>query len=227
MDNLLKICVHKGVVDYSYLKTKESIVDQKIKELSLMDLQKASDNEKKAFWINAYNLSTIKLILMHYPVKSIKDIPVKARWEWNGWKFNNRELSLDDIENKILRPMGDPRIHFAINCASKSCPEIANEFYDSDRINEQLDRSTVQFLRDKSRGLKIEHYKSYFGWGSEVTAVKISKLFNWFGVDFIKYKGSISGFLKGYTDKDITKQIELLQDEDFNYLDYDWTLNGR
>jgi hypothetical protein len=227
MDKLLKVCVKAGEVDYSYLKIKEGIVDSRLKQMAKINLDNESLIVRKAFWINAYNLATIKLILNHYPLKSIKDIPSSERWLWKGWDFGGQQWSLDEIEHKILRPMGDPRIHFAINCASRSCPVLRAEFYQPEKLESELDLATRNFLKDPNRGMLLSQRNSFFGWGADTLKVRVSKLFNWFSEDFTQNTGSIIDFLKTYGDKDTISKLHQLSDLDIRYLDYDWTLNGR
>ena len=94
-----------------------------------------SIDAKKAYWINAYNAFTIQLILKNYPLKSIKDL--KRPWGLSFIKIDGGKIALNTIEHEILRPMGDPRIHFAIVCASKSCPKLLNYAYESETLDQQ------------------------------------------------------------------------------------------
>jgi len=108
-----------------------------------------SNAETKAYWINAYNAYTIQLILDNYPLKSIKDL--NDPWGQTFFKINGKMMSLNTIEHKILRPMDDPRIHFAIVCASESCPKLLNYAYAAETLNIQLDQAARDFINDASK----------------------------------------------------------------------------
>lgn len=110
-----------------------------------------SKEEKLAFWINAYNAFTVDLILRNYPIKSIKDI--KNPWKQRHWKLGNKWYNLDEIEHQILRKMNEPRIHFAINCASISCPKLQNKAFTPESLDTQLTNATKEFLSDTSKNI--------------------------------------------------------------------------
>ena len=227
IDKLLKISVQNGEIDYSYLKTMESIVDARLKEMSNLDLSANSEAFKKAFWINAYNLSLIKLILRHFPIKSIKAIPRHQCWDWKGWTYDGQLWSLNDIELKIFRPMCDPRVFFAIHSASKSGPKLSGAFYKAEQIEEQLNDATKAFMRDKVRGLKIRPKLNFLGVENENPEVFISQIFKFYLEDFVKKSGSIPEFLNLYGDEKFRKIFSSGRMVDWHYLEFDWTLNGR
>jgi len=163
-----------------------------------------SKNETLAYWINAYNAFTIKLISDNYPIKSIKDI--KNPWDLEFIQIGNKNLSLNEIEHDILRKLSEPRIHFAIVCASKSCPKLLNEAYIPSKLDLQLTVATEEFLSDKSRNsISQEH-------------LKLSKIFKWFTGDFTQ-NGSLIDFLNLYTDVKISQKAKK------TYNDYSWELN--
>lgn len=227
MDKLLKISVKNGELDYSYLKTMEPIVDARLKEMSSLALNDKSEAFKKAFWINAYNLSTIKLILRNFPIKSIQAIPNHKRWEWKGWGFDGQLWSLNDIERQIFRAMGDPRVYFAIHSASKSGPKLSANFYNAEQIEEQLNEAAKAFLKDKVRGMKMKSELNFLGLESEKPEVFISQIFKFYGEDFVKKSGSIPDFLNLYGDEKFRKFFASGQTVDWHYLEFDWALNGR
>lgn len=196
-------------------------------QMAKENLEGKSAAAVKAFWINAYNLGTLALILKHYPLKSIKDISRSERWLWKGWVFAGQTVSLDEIEHEILRPMGDPRIHFAINCASFSCPVLESRLFVADGLDERLDLATKRFLSDPRRGLKVVEEKSFLGWGEARKVVYVSKLFNWFGVDFVKKDSDILTYISRYVQPETLKVLKKLEASELKFLDYDWSLNGR
>ncbi len=173
-----------------------------------------SDAEKIAYWINAYNAFTLKLIVDNYPVESIKNlnptlsIPlVRTVWTQKWFQIGGEYFSLDEIEHKILRKdFEEPRIHFAVNCASISCPMLRQEAYTADRLDQQLDEQARIFINDEKRNI------------IEPNQIKISKIFKWFSADFIK-EGTMIDFLNQYS------EIKIDQDARIEHLDYHWGLN--
>jgi hypothetical protein len=174
-----------------------------------------SVNEQKAYWINAYNAFTVKLIVKNYPVKSIKDVGAKMQipfvntpWDIKFIKIGNDTYDLNNIEHaKLRRKHGDARVHFALVCASKSCPILFNEAYTADKLDQQLDTQAKVFLSDKAR--------------NDISAdkPKLSKIFDWYGMDF-KSKGvSAIDFINKYSPTKINANAKL------SYLDYSWDLN--
>ena len=149
---LLGKYVKDGVVDYEGFKGEEAKLDQYLTVLEKTDTGTLSRKERFAFYVNAYNAWTIKLILGGYPgVKSIKDLGslFKSPWKKRICRIDGDVITLDDIEHNILRPkFKDPRVHFAINCAAKSCPPLRSEPYLGDRLDQQLDEMTRAFIND-------------------------------------------------------------------------------
>ena len=171
-----------------------------------------SREESMAYWINAYNAFTVKLIVDNYPVESIKDVKrgipmVNSVWDIKFIEIEGQEYDLNNIEHSILRKEYDePRIHFAVNCASVSCPDLLNEAYTPDKLESQLNMQARRFLSDESKNRISENQ------------VEISKIFQWFKGDFTK-EGSLIEFLDKYTDTDIDEKAKV------GHLSYDWNLN--
>ncbi len=169
-----------------------------------------SKDEQLAYWINAYNAFTIKLIVDNYPLKSIKDIKngiafVNSVWDIKFIKIEDKKYDLNNIEHSIIRPkFKDPRIHAAVNCASISCPKLLNRAFTADKLNDQLDQVMRDFINDDSR--------------NKVSATKpqVSSIFNWYGKDF----DGVINFINKYAKTKINKGAKL------QYLDYNWALNG-
>ncbi len=226
-DAILKDHVSEGVVDYRELKAREGSLDSYLSVLESTDPSALDRNGRLAFWINAYNAYTLKLILNHYPgIESIKDIPSGKRWKARLWGVNGKLYSLDDIEHKILRKMNEPRIHFAIVCASHSCPDLRNEAYDAGRLDEQLEDATRSFLVNSDKGLLVSEEEGVI-WGINYT-IYLSAIFRWFGEDFEEAAGSVVDFVLPYVSGDTRDFILLHRDElKVKHLDYDWSLNGR
>lgn len=205
---LIKHVSKNGKVNYKSFKTEHKKLLDYIYALSLMHKNKVFESlpkeEKIAFWINAYNAFTVDLILRNYPIKSIKDI--KNPWQQRLWKIVDINYNLEEIEHEILRKMDEPRIHFAIVCASVSCPKLQNEAYTASNIESQLTNVTKEFLADSVKNNISEQY------------LELSKIFQWFSKDF-KQNGSLIDFLNQYT------SIEISEDAKVIFKDFKWNLN--
>jgi len=214
---LLKKYVKEGVVDYQGFKNEETHLDQYLKVLEETDSSKLSRNEQLAFYVNAYNAWTIKLILSGYPgVKSIKEFGsiFKSPWKKKLARIDGEIVTLDHIEHGILRPKyKDPRVHFAINCASKGCPPLRSEPYRGEVLDQQLDEMARAFINDARRN-RLEGKTLY-----------VSPIFKWFKEDF---NDDIFGFFQEYAQGDLKKQLGSSSEEiKVKYLSYDWSLNGK
>lgn len=201
---------NEGTVNYKGLKKAQKDFYGYIYVLSLIaqheNFNALTREQKLAYWINAYNAFTVDLILRHYPVKSIKDI--KDPWKQRHWKLGNKWYNLDEIEHKILRKMNEPRIHFAINCASFSCPKLQNKAFTAENLETQLNKATYEFLEDTNRNI-ISKDK-----------IHISKLFQWFAKDF-KTEGTLIDFLNKYSKVSISANAKK------SFMDYNWNLNDK
>lgn len=196
-----------GKVNYSSWKSNTSELNNYINELGADSPNKSwSRSEKMAYWMNLYNAATIKLILDNYPVKSIMDINNGKPWNKKWIKVGSATYSLNQIENDIIRPrFGDGRIHFAINCAAKSCPPISNKAFTASNLSSSLHRLTKNFVNNTAFN-KISPDQ-----------LKLSNIFNWYATDF----GDLKAFLGKYTD------VEINADATISFIDYDWALNSK
>jgi hypothetical protein len=216
-DQLLKKYVTEhGIVNYEgFLKDKKKI-NEYLEYLNQNPPQnKWTNYEKLAFWINTYNAATVKLIVDNYPVQSIQDLQPTLRipfiydvWHKEFFKIGGKNRSLDEVEHEILRKEFDePRIHFAINCASVSCPKLRNEAYDAGKLDEQLNAQARYFINtNRYNQISSNH-------------IKISRIFLWFVSDFTK-NSLLINFLNKYSD------VKIEEDAKIEYLDYDWGLNN-
>lgn len=214
---LLKKHVKNGVVSYRGFKQDEATFDRFLKVLETTDLKILSKQEKFAFYINTYNAWTIKLVLTGYPgVRSIKDLGslLQSPWKKKIVRVGGDVITLDNVEHDILRPTyRDPRIHFAVNCASKSCPILISEPYLPETLDNQLDQSTIHFINDTSRN-RLEGDTLY-----------VSSIFKWYKEDFTD--GIVPFFLK-YAQGDLKTRLKASKTKvEIEYLDYDWSLNGQ
>ena len=207
----------KGFVNYRGFKTSEKKLDLYLSKLST-DFPDSSwtRNEKLAYWINAYNAFTIKLILTHYGVKSIKDIkqsPYTSPWKIPFFKIGDVSFTLDKIEHEILRKeFGDPRIHFAIVCASYSCPQLRREAYVPKHLDQQLEEQTKLFINDPSKNEIGEK------------SIQLSSILKWYKSDFANQfanDATLVQWLRNYSSINISGEATL------GYLPYRWELNGK
>ena len=205
-DELLhKYVSASGKVNYKGFLQSKNQLDSYLKTLDTnVPNNSWSRNATLAYWINAYNAFTVKLIIDNYPVKSIKEI--SNPWGKKFFSLGGTKYSLEQIEHKILRKMNEPRIHFAINCASFSCPNILNEAFTESKLSKQLVQVSKSFVNDKSKNT-ISSSK-----------IDISEIFNWFGDDF-KTKGSLIDFLNEYSNTKINSNAKT------TFKDYNWSLN--
>lgn len=177
--------------------------------------------ERLAFWINAYNAFTIRLILDHYPLRSIRSIgflPLAAfRTKFIPLGARGIPISLNAVENEILRrQFQDARIHFAIVCASKSCPALRSEAYRSSVIDGQLDEAARAFLDDASKNR----------WEPASRTLYLSSIFKWFRDDFERAGGTLPAFVGRYVRQPDAAALGV-DNVRVVFLDYDWSLNGR
>ncbi len=196
-----------GSVNYRGIKGEMPRLDNYIGELQRFPPKEDwTRDEQLAYWINAYNAFTIKLILNHYPTTSITNIDGGKPWDTKWIELDGKSLSLNDIENVIIRPQfKEPRIHFAVNCAAKSCPPLANLAYTKDNLESLLELRTSAFINDPA-------YNDLTG-----KSAKVSKIFEWYGEDF----GDVAQYLNRYMRM---KRPPITKVE---YQEYDWSLNGK
>lgn len=214
---LLKKHVSDGTVSYKGLKSDEELLDRYLGVLEKVEPEKFGRNEKYAFYINSYNAWTLKLILTGYPgIKSIKDLGsiFSSPWKKKICRIAGKIISLDDIEHGILRPeFKDPRVHFAINCASRGCPKLISEPYSGKNLETRLDSSARTFINDPSRN-RLEGDTLY-----------LSSIFKWFSEDF---GDDAKAFVLKYASDELGAGIRSRGENlKIEYLDYDWSLNGK
>ncbi|WP_432411833.1 DUF547 domain-containing protein [Rasiella sp. SM2506] len=196
----------KGMVNYKGFQKDEKQLDAYLDMLAAKDPNNDwSVQELLAFYINLYNAQTVKLIVENYPTKSIKDLD--GPWTKGRARVDGRELSLGGIENGILRKMNEPRIHFAINCASISCPKLLDEAYTAAKINEQLDQVTKEFINSDNNDIKENE-------------AQLSSIFTFYPNDWkVNGKVNITGYINQYSKQKLNPNATL------TYKNYDWGLN--
>ena len=230
-----------GMVDYSSLKSNRRQLDRFVQVLGALDravYDAWTQPEKLAFWINCYNVLTLKVIIDNYPIKSsmLKSVrfpqnsirQISGVWDKIKFSVMGESVTLDHIEHEIVRPQfRDPRVHMALVCAALGCPPLRNEPYTGSRLKEQLDDQAWKFLGHPQK----------FAINREQKRVYLSSIFKWFGDDFtsaypaggnfLHLDGpgkSVLMFVSGYLNESDRKYI-VSEAVSIDYLDYDWTLN--
>ena len=207
---LLQSSVKNGQVDYAAIKQNDNQIDQLYQEIGEMSLQDASEDEKKAFYINAYNLITIYQVKENYPLKSPMD--VKGFFDEKKHTVAGESLTLNALEKeKLLKPYQDPRVHFVLVCAAQSCPPLASTAYRADQLDKQLEEKTRQALNNPQ----------YTRVDKAAKKVEVSKIFDWYQDDFTRNNPSVLAYINQYRSKPIP------QDYTVDYYEYDWKLNNQ
>lgn len=208
-------------VDYAGLKASprdRAVLDAYIESLEAVDPAALSRDEQFAFWVNLYNALTVQVVVEHYPVASIRDISISpglfARGPWGRKlvRVAGRDLSLDDIEHGILRPdFGDPRVHYAVNCASWSCPDLAAEPYEAATLDAMLDAAARRYI-NSPRGVDIRNGR-----------LTVSSIFSWYKKDFGGNEAGVLAELRQYAGPELA--ATLAGATRVSSYDYDWSLN--
>ncbi|MFO7701594.1 MAG: DUF547 domain-containing protein [Psychroflexus maritimus] len=212
-NNLLQKHVSvEGKVNYKAFLQDEAKLAKYLKELSENPPQESwSITKKKAYLINVYNAFTVQLILENYPVNSIKDIGglVASPFKKEFIPLGNKVYSLDAIEKEMLLKLGDERVHFAINCASYSCPKLHNEAFTETNLEAKLEKLSIAFVNDK----KLNNLKA--------DQVELSKIFKWYKSDFETDGQDLIDYLNKFS------HIQVKADAKISFKDYNWDLNGK
>lgn len=214
-NDLLAAHVRGGGIDYDGLAVDEAKLDAYLAPAEAFSTEGLSRNDTMAFWINMYNAWTLKLILTKYPdIDSIKDLGsvFSSPWKKRFVMIGGKTLTLGEIEHEILRQeFKDPRIHFAINCASKSCPPLLPEAYRGDTLDAQLNKATGTFINNTAN-TRLDGNR-----------LSVSRIFKWYKGDF---GDDIAAYIGRYTTGPLKQDLERLgTSADIVFLDYDWSLN--
>lgn len=224
-DHLLKKYVDtNGYVAYSAWQASaadKTTLDDYLNHLSEASFSRESSREAQlAFWINAYNAVTVKGILREYPTTSIRNHTAKF-YGYNIWKdlqlvVSGRPYSLEGIEHEVLRKMGEPRIHFAIVCASVGCPRLLNEAFTADRLEEQLTANARAFFADRTK----------FAADTRAGTIAVSPILDWFGKDFGADTSAQMRSIAPYLPES-AQPLAKSGSVRVKFLDYDWSLNDQ
>lgn len=217
-NQVLQEHVNKGKVDYAKLKANPEKLEAYLDLLAVAKPAEMPYSAQLAFWINTYNALIIKGVIDHYPTKSVRKIKLFGGF-FSRLKFQvaGEKYSLNQIEHDIIRKeFVDPRVHFALVCASKSCPPLENSVYLSETIEEQLDAVTLKFVTNPEK-VRLDRAKR---------RVYLSKIFKWYKKDFTEGYDGVPDFLADYLPAEDADFV-LAKDVKFHYLGYDWTLNDK
>jgi len=206
-------------IDYGGVPAREKVeLQEYLDDLQRLPVSRLTRAQQRAYWINLYNAGTVKLILDHYPVKSILDIDISPGWLSNGpwdlklYTIEGRKVSLNDIEHRILRPIWqDPRNHYALNCASLGCPNLQPEPFTA-KNSERLLEAAARAYVNHPRGVTIQGGK-----------LKVSSIYEWFKSDFGGTDQGVIHHLRRYADAPLKQQLSRFQEIDDDQ--YDWSLN--
>lgn len=222
---LLSSYVHDGIVNYKKLRSDGRLAGY-IGWLAKTDPDSLpNEKDKLAFWVNAYNAYTLKIICDNYPVESINDlhtgglvIGTATVWDKKFVIVNGKTMSLNSIEHEIVRPQfKDPRGHFALVCASKSCPQLRSEAYEGTTLDRQLDDQGKAFLSDPLRN-EFDPVKKH---------ADISRIFDWYKSDFGPSDTEVLRYVSRFLSDSVARQILAAPNEwEIGYKSYDWSLNG-
>jgi hypothetical protein len=199
-------------------KADQTRLSDYIKQLEKTTVSRLNRAEQKAFWINLYNALTVKVILDHYPVKTIRDIDISPGLFTNGpWgkklvTIENQKVSLDDIEHRILRPIWkDARIHYGVNCASIGCPNLQSVAYTMNNTEDLLEKGAREYIND-DRGVFFDNGK-----------LVVSSIYRWFKIDFGGNDAGVIAHLLKFARPEL--QVKLQSADRITDTRYDWTLN--
>lgn len=218
----VKVTGKQSRVNYRALKSSPQALDDflaSVESVKKETFERWNSEQRLSFLINAYNAFTIKLIVDHYPVKSIKDTGsfLSSPWKKKFFKLWGEEHALDDIEHKMIRPVfKEPKVHFALVCASKGCPPLSPTAFLPEKLAAQLEEGASIFLTDLEKN-RFDSVKS---------TLFISSIFKWYGDDFKEKYGSAQTFIAPRITRNSEDQKKAsAATTQINYLDYDWTLN--
>lgn len=212
-DRVLDAHVLDGVVDYGAIQD-DARFRQYLDYLETANPDSlATREEKLAFWINAYNALAIKAVLDGLSTAGFLS---RINFFTTDFRLAGRQIDLYDLEHDVIIPFGEPRIHFAIVCASASCPKLISEAYTAATLDRQLERNARDFINNESRNRFDKSSKS----------ARLSKIFDWYAEDFAAHSSTVQRYLAQYVDDPEIAEALYRDEYGIWYLDYDWSLNG-
>lgn len=218
-----------GWVDYKDLSKHPQKLDAYIKSLAHAPFDQMGRNQKLALLLNAYNAFTLRLILDHYPLASIKDIPAAKRWDARRWNLGGHTWSLDEIEQQQVRSkFREPRVHFAMVCASIGCPPLRDHAYEASKIDQQLKAQAVYVHTHPKAMVREPSGRSHTRWfrfDQASNTAHLTKLYDWYGGDFRQVAGSVLQFASQYSPP-LRAAMKRGNKPSIDWVPYDWRLNS-
>lgn len=208
LSQLLQKHVTEGQVDYRSLQIDKAELQRLVQQIARYDVKGAPAAERKAFYMNAYNVLVLQQVLSHYPLKSVMDVP--GFFDKQQFNVAGERLTLNELEKqKLLAPYKDARVHFALVCAAKSCPPLLNKAYTPAQVEAQLEAQARQTLQSP-KFIKVQD-------GGK--KVLVSEIFKWYEQDFLQEASSIAAYINRF------RQHALPQGYRLGYYTYSWDLN--
>jgi hypothetical protein len=206
-----------GLVDYGRLKRAPAELDAYVGSLAAARFEELGRDEKLALLINAYNAFTLRLVLDHWPVASIRDISAEQRWDARRWRLAGETLSLNQIEHERIRPrFREPRIHFALVCAARGCPPLRAEAYSGARLESQL--------ADQAR--RVHSDDRWLRFDPATGALRLTELYEWYASDFRQAAGSVPEHVALHVPV-VRAALDAGQRVEVRWIPYDWSLNEK
>lgn len=216
-NGILASHVRAGRVDYAGLR-KDGRFAPYLASLKATKVSVLAGNELLAFWINVYNAYTLKMVCDNFPLKSIRDLAQGKVWDTPFITVEGTTYSLNEIENDVIRPLGDNRIHYALVCAARSCPPLRAEAYEAEMLDKQLDEQGRLFLSTIALN----------AFDVATRKAKLSHVFEWYLADFGRNKEQLLRSISKHAPDSVRSDLnDHAKQWTIEYLDYDWALNGK
>lgn len=218
---VLRECVKEAQVDYGLLKARPGDLDAYLDQVAAVRPEvfaRWPESDRLALLINLYNAQTLRLMVDHYPIASIRKIGLLpgSAWRKKVVRWGGQVISLDDLEHEIIRKeYREPRIHFALVCAARGCPPLRDEPFVPDRLDEQLQDQGRRFLSETDKN-RVE---------ASTGTLWLSPIFEWFAADFTAGGLSVAEYVKPMLPEAARKELEAMGEPRIRFTDYDWSLN--
>lgn len=205
-----------GLVDYHALRVNHGLIDAYLNEVAQADLKSMEANDRLATLINAYNAAMVKIVLEHYPVKSVKDIPERETWKDVRWSIGGKMFSLEQIRDELIMKSNDPRALFAIVDAARGSGPLRSEAYTAERLNAQLEE---QMKWTHSNG------SQYVNYDPQTRTLKLSEIYKRFQAHFVKTGGSVEKYVAKYN-LELKTALDAGEKVKIEYVEFDWRVNS-
>lgn len=204
-----------GLVDYGALRRNHGLLDSYLNEVAQADLKSMEDEDRLATLINAYNAAMIKIVLEHYPLKSIKDIPERETWKDVRWSVGGKLFSLEQIRDDLIMKSNDPRVLFALVDAARGSGPLRTDAYTAENVNGQLDEQMKWTHQNGSQ---------YVNYDPNTRTLKVSEIYQRFKPHFVKAAGSIEAFVARYN-PEVKAALDAGEKVKIEFIEFDWRVN--